>query len=124
VGYYLTKTVETPFDKILEKVTSTLKEQGFGVLTDIEVQETLRKRLDVAFRKYRILEPATRPSLIKPFKWRTRSGYFYLQSDSTEDCPRQCGGFRHGSGRSDGHDRQYLPKRYVRGGTFLPASGG
>lgn len=53
--YYLSKTTTKPFDDTLQTVIEKLKAQGFGVLTDIDVKETLHKKLNVEFRPYRIL---------------------------------------------------------------------
>ncbi len=55
MSYYFSKTVDDDFDTSIEKVTEELKKEGFGVLTQIDVQETLKKKLDVDFRKYKIL---------------------------------------------------------------------
>jgi uncharacterized protein (DUF302 family) len=55
MSYYFSKTVKEDFDTAIEKVTDELKKEGFGVLTQIDVQETLKKKLDVDFRKYKIL---------------------------------------------------------------------
>lgn len=49
------KTVSMSFDDALTKVPDALKSEGFGVLTEIDVQKTLAQKLQVAFRKYRIL---------------------------------------------------------------------
>ena len=53
--YYFNKTVHVAFDEAIEKVAEELKKVGFGILTDIDVQGTLKKKLDVDFRRYRIL---------------------------------------------------------------------
>ncbi len=53
--YYFEKTIVSTFDEAIEKVTEELKKEGFGVLTEIDVQNTLKQKLDVDFRKYKIL---------------------------------------------------------------------
>lgn len=55
MSYYFNKTVTLTFDDAVAKVTEELKKEGFGVLTDIDVSATLKKKIDVDFRKYRIL---------------------------------------------------------------------
>ncbi len=55
------KEVTTGFKETLEKIPEVLKEEGFGVLTEIDVQETLKKKLDVNFRKYKILGACNPP---------------------------------------------------------------
>ena len=56
MSYYFNKTLrEKDFDTAVEKVTEELKKEGFGVLTQIDVQETLKKKIDVDFKRYRIL---------------------------------------------------------------------
>ena len=62
MSYYFSKTVNDDFDAVLLKVTEALKKEGFGILTEIDVQETLKKKLDVEFRPYVILG-ACNPSL-------------------------------------------------------------
>jgi uncharacterized protein (DUF302 family) len=47
--------VDLPYEQAIEKVTAALKEEGFGVLTEIDVSATLKKKLDVDFRQYVIL---------------------------------------------------------------------
>jgi len=53
--YHLSRTVALPFDAAIAATTDSLKRHGFGVLTEIDVQATLKNKLDVAFRPYRIL---------------------------------------------------------------------
>jgi uncharacterized protein (DUF302 family) len=53
--YYFSKTLNRSFDEAVARVTDELKKEGFGILTDIDVRTTLKKKLDVDFRKYRIL---------------------------------------------------------------------
>ena len=53
--YHFSKTVSLPFETAIETVTAALKERGFGVLTTIDVKETLKKKIDVDFRPYTIL---------------------------------------------------------------------
>lgn len=53
--YFTSKTVNLSYDQAIEKVTDHLKDEGFGVLTEIDVKDTLKKKLDVDFKKYKIL---------------------------------------------------------------------
>jgi len=55
MSYYITTTFNGSFEDAIQKVTEELKEEGFGVLTEIDVKETLKKKLDVDFKKYKIL---------------------------------------------------------------------
>lgn len=59
--YYFNSTLEGDFDLIIEKVTEELKKEGFGIMTDIDIKETLKKKLDVDFKKYRILGACNPP---------------------------------------------------------------
>lgn len=60
--YGFSKTTDYGFEQAIEKVTEELKKEGFGVLTSIDVKDTLKKKIDVDFKKYTILG-ACNPSL-------------------------------------------------------------
>ncbi len=51
----LRMTLQAPFEQVLGRVQGALATEGFGILTEIDVQATLKKKLDVDFRRYRIL---------------------------------------------------------------------
>ena len=53
--YGFTKTTDYSFEQAIEKVTEELKKEGFGILTTIDVKDTLKKKIDVDFKKYTIL---------------------------------------------------------------------
>jgi uncharacterized protein (DUF302 family) len=55
MNYYFNKTLQGNFEAIIDKVIQGLKEAGFGVLTEIDIKETLKNKLDVDFKKYKIL---------------------------------------------------------------------
>jgi len=55
MSYYFSKTIDLDFDNAINKVTEELKKEGFGILTDIDVKATLKKKLNADFHNYRIL---------------------------------------------------------------------
>ena len=55
MSYHFSRTLDMPFDKAVERATEVLQENGFGVLTTIDVKATLKKKLDADFRPYTIL---------------------------------------------------------------------
>jgi uncharacterized protein (DUF302 family) len=59
--YYFSKTIDLDFDRAIITVTEELKKEGFGILTDIDVKATLKKKLEVDFHKYRILGACNPP---------------------------------------------------------------
>lgn len=59
--YGIRTRVDGEFDKVVSQTIDALKDQGFGVLSDIDVQETLKNKLDIDFRRYRILGACNPP---------------------------------------------------------------
>ena len=55
MSYYLSRILELPFNEAVQRVMATLKDQGFGVLTDIDVQATFKAKLGASIPPYRIL---------------------------------------------------------------------
>ena len=53
--YYINKTISSEFDEAIELVTEALKNEGFGVLSEIDIQQKMKEKLNVDFRKYKIL---------------------------------------------------------------------
>ena len=62
MSYYISKISNLDYEESLAKVEEELKKEGFGVLTEIDVQATFKKKLDVDFKKYKILG-ACNPSI-------------------------------------------------------------
>ena len=61
MSYYMSKVLNCAYQDAVAKITEALKGEGFGVLTEIDVQATLKKKLDVDFRKYCILGACNPP---------------------------------------------------------------
>jgi len=61
MSYHFSKTCSLSFEDAVSRATEALKAEGFGILTEIDVRETLKKKLDVDFRKYRILGACNPP---------------------------------------------------------------
>lgn len=55
MAYYFSKTLSLGFDEAVRRVADALKTEGFGIITEIDVKDTLKKKIDVDFRNYRIL---------------------------------------------------------------------
>lgn len=74
MSYYFTKTINISFEDAIEKVTHALKAEGFGILTEIDVKETLKKKLDVDFKKYKILGACNPPYAYKALQAEDKIG--------------------------------------------------
>ena len=74
MSYYYSKTINGEFDSTIEKVTEVLKEEGFGVLTEIDVKATLKKKLDVDFKNYKILGACNPPFAYKALQAEDKIG--------------------------------------------------
>ena len=75
MSYHISKTLENvSFDQAIEKVTEELKKEGFGVLTEIDVKSTLKKKLDIEFRNYRILGACNPPYAYKALQSEDKIG--------------------------------------------------
>jgi uncharacterized protein (DUF302 family) len=61
MNYYIARTVTTGFEDTLARTVEALKKEGFGVLTEIDVAGTLKQKLGIDFRKYRILGACNPP---------------------------------------------------------------
>ena len=55
MSYHFSKKLDATYDEAIIRVTEELKKEGFGIMTEIDVKEALKKKLDVDFRKYKIL---------------------------------------------------------------------
>lgn len=61
MSYYISKKISIDFEQAVRHVTESLKKEGFGVLTEIDIQQKLKEKLDVDFRKYKILGACNPP---------------------------------------------------------------
>jgi uncharacterized protein (DUF302 family) len=74
MSYYFSKTLGISFDEALVRVTEELKKEGFGILTEIDVKETMKKKMNVDFRKYKILGACNPPLAHKAIQTEDKIG--------------------------------------------------
>jgi uncharacterized protein (DUF302 family) len=74
MSYYFNKTLNLSFDTAIARVSEELKKEGFGILTHIDVKVTLKKKLDVEFRKYWILGACNPPFAYKALQAEDKIG--------------------------------------------------
>ncbi len=72
--YYFSKTIAGSFDNAIQKVTEALKAEGFGILTEIDIKATLKKKLDVDFYNYKILGACNPPFAYKALQVEDKIG--------------------------------------------------
>ena len=68
MAYYFSRRLKVPFEDTVQKLTHSLKQQGFGVITTIDVRETLKQKLNIEFRKYLILGACNPEFAISPLE--------------------------------------------------------
>jgi uncharacterized protein (DUF302 family) len=66
--YYFSRILDLSFEESVRKVSEALKKEGFGILTEIDVKATLKKKLNVDFRKYKILGACNPPFAYEALK--------------------------------------------------------
>jgi len=74
MSYHISRTVGMSFGDAVSKVTEELKKEGFGILTEIDVKATLKKKLDVDFREYVILGSCNPPFAYEALKREDKVG--------------------------------------------------
>ena len=74
MSYYFNTVLECSFDDAIERVTDELKKEGFGILSEIDVQAALKKKLNVDFKKYKILGACNPPYAYQAFQVEEKIG--------------------------------------------------
>ncbi len=74
MSYYFNKNMSADFESVKKKVVAELEKEGFGILSEIDVQATLKKKIDVDFRKYQILGACNAPFAHKALKAENKVG--------------------------------------------------
>ena len=74
MNYYIDKKIKSSFEDAVEMVKEALKKEGFGVLSEINVHTTLKEKLNVDFRKYKILGACNPPFAYKALQYENKIG--------------------------------------------------
>jgi len=72
--YYFNKTIQGTFQEVIDKVKKGLKVEGFGILTEIDIKETMKQKLDVDFKQYKILGACNPPFAYKALQAEDKIG--------------------------------------------------
>ena len=72
--YYINKTIAADFDNTVELVSNALEKEGFGILSEIDIQEKLKEKLNVDFRNYKILGACNPPNAYKALQYEDKIG--------------------------------------------------
>lgn len=72
--YYISKKIKTSFENAEIQTIEALKKEGFGILTEIDIQEKLKEKLNVEFRKYKILGACNPPNAYKALQHEDKIG--------------------------------------------------
>ena len=76
MNYYFNKTITGEFDNVVENVKAELKKEGFGVLAEIDMKQTLKDKINVEFKNYKILEACNPPFAYKSLQAEDKIGIF------------------------------------------------
>ncbi|WP_053976304.1 DUF302 domain-containing protein [Mangrovimonas xylaniphaga] len=74
MSYYFSTNTKGTFDETIDKVTALLKQEGFGILTEIDMKQTLKNKLDVDIKKYKILGACNPPFAYKALQAENKIG--------------------------------------------------
>jgi uncharacterized protein (DUF302 family) len=77
MSYYICKVIDLEFDQAVDSIMESLKGQGFGILTDIDVRAKFKEELDLDFRRYRILGACDPKSAYKALKVEDKIGVLF-----------------------------------------------
>lgn len=86
MAYYYSNTISARFDEAVSRITRALKEEGFGILTEIDVKNTLKKKLDVDFKNYRILGACNPPFAYKALQAEDKIGTMLPCNVIVQEC--------------------------------------
>lgn len=74
MDYYINKTITADFDRAVQLVTESLKKEGFGVLSEIDIQQKIKEKLNIDMRKYVILGACNPPYAFKALEQEDKIG--------------------------------------------------